>query len=186
MSQRSSKIKKYVKIHRTCVNRDSGVNLITDLRMDDVRIAGYDPLWPPPHLLKMELPLSDGGRETIGRTRRACTRILRRRGDQQKSTAAEMAPSDPGADIEIVENENDDDRLLVIVGPCSIHDPVAALDYGRRLAAVAADVQDAVLVVMRAYFEKPRTTVGVWFFIVSFEFHFHIGNGLNIGYHASA
>jgi 3-deoxy-7-phosphoheptulonate synthase len=53
-----------------------------------------------------------------------------------------------------------DDRLLAIVGPCSIHDPEAALDYARRLARVRADVGDRLEVVMRVYFEKPRTTIG--------------------------
>ena len=53
-----------------------------------------------------------------------------------------------------------DDRLLVIVGPCSVHDPTAALDYARRLAALKADLDDHLLIVMRVYFEKPRTTVG--------------------------
>lgn len=53
-----------------------------------------------------------------------------------------------------------DDRLLVIVGPCSIHDPEAGLEYARRLAATAKEHQDDLLIVMRAYFEKPRTTVG--------------------------
>jgi len=53
-----------------------------------------------------------------------------------------------------------DDRLLVVVGPCSVHDPVAALDYAKRLADVAATTADRLLVVMRVYFEKPRTTVG--------------------------
>ena len=53
-----------------------------------------------------------------------------------------------------------DDRLLVIVGPCSIHDPSAGLDYARRLAALAERLQDRLLIVMRTYFEKPRTTVG--------------------------
>ena len=53
-----------------------------------------------------------------------------------------------------------DDRLLVVVGPCSIHDPEAGLDYARRLAALRAEVQDDLLLVMRTYFEKPRTTVG--------------------------
>jgi len=54
----------------------------------------------------------------------------------------------------------DDPRLLVVVGPCSIHDPAAALDYAGRLRAVADEIGDRVLVVMRVYFEKPRTTVG--------------------------
>lgn len=53
-----------------------------------------------------------------------------------------------------------DDRLLVVVGPCSIHDPEAGLDYARRLAAAAKEHEEDLLVVMRAYFEKPRTTVG--------------------------
>lgn len=53
-----------------------------------------------------------------------------------------------------------DDRLLVIVGPCSIHDPAAGLEYARRLAATAKEHEEDLLIVMRAYFEKPRTTVG--------------------------
>src|SRR5699024_2334724 len=53
-----------------------------------------------------------------------------------------------------------DDRLLVVVGPCSIHDPAAGLDYARRLAALRDELQDDLLLVMRTYFEKPRTTVG--------------------------
>jgi 3-deoxy-7-phosphoheptulonate synthase len=53
-----------------------------------------------------------------------------------------------------------DDRLIVVVGPCSVHDPVAALDYARRLAPLAAEYADRLKIVMRVYFEKPRTTVG--------------------------
>src|SRR5690606_23375630 len=53
-----------------------------------------------------------------------------------------------------------DDRMLVVVGPCSLHDPAAALDYGRRLARAARENADNLLIVMRAYVEKPRTTVG--------------------------
>src|SRR5436309_11073534 len=53
-----------------------------------------------------------------------------------------------------------DRRLLAVVGPCSIHDPEAALDYGGRLGALAARLADKLFVVMRVYFEKPRTTVG--------------------------
>ncbi|MGE3462344.1 MAG: 3-deoxy-7-phosphoheptulonate synthase, partial [Pseudomonadales bacterium] len=51
-----------------------------------------------------------------------------------------------------------DPRLLVVVGPCSIHDPEAALDYARRLRQLAGELEDSLLIVMRAYFEKPRTT----------------------------
>ncbi|NDK90236.1 3-deoxy-7-phosphoheptulonate synthase [Gordonia desulfuricans] len=53
-----------------------------------------------------------------------------------------------------------DDRLLVVVGPCSVHDPVAAIDYARRLAPLATQYDDRLKIVMRVYFEKPRTTVG--------------------------
>jgi 3-deoxy-7-phosphoheptulonate synthase len=53
-----------------------------------------------------------------------------------------------------------DDRLLLVVGPCSVHDPVAALDYARRLAPTAAEYADRLKIVMRVYFEKPRTTIG--------------------------
>ncbi|MEI6891385.1 MAG: 3-deoxy-7-phosphoheptulonate synthase [Pontiella sp.] len=53
-----------------------------------------------------------------------------------------------------------DDRLLIIIGPCSIHDPEAALDYAKRLAALAEKVKDRYFIVMRVYFEKPRTTIG--------------------------
>jgi 3-deoxy-7-phosphoheptulonate synthase len=54
----------------------------------------------------------------------------------------------------------EDSRMLVIVGPCSIHDPKSALEYASNLARLAADVSDEMLLVMRAYVEKPRTTVG--------------------------
>lgn len=56
--------------------------------------------------------------------------------------------------------DRSDPRLLVIIGPCSIHDPEAALDYARRLAALRDQVKDRYLIVMRVYFEKPRTTIG--------------------------
>jgi len=66
------------------------------------------------------------------------------------------------ADRETVRNiiHLKDDRLLVIIGPCSIHDPVAALDYAQRLAQLAEEVKDRYFIVMRVYFEKPRTTIG--------------------------
>ena len=53
-----------------------------------------------------------------------------------------------------------DDRLLVIVGPCSIHDPKAAHEYAEKLAAVKRELEDRLVIVMRVYFEKPRTTIG--------------------------
>ena len=85
-----------------------------------------------PQELKKDLPLKDLLQETVVRGREAVRAVLERR----------------------------DPRLLVVVGPCSIHDPAAALDYARRLAALNEKVKERYLLVMRVYFEKPRTTVG--------------------------
>jgi 3-deoxy-D-arabino-heptulosonate 7-phosphate (DAHP) synthase len=99
-------------------------------QLDDTRITGYDPLIPP-QILQMEIPLNEGAL-TVSKARREATEIIMR----------------------------NDDRLLVVVGPCSIHDPIAALDYGKRLLKLKTELQDDLLIIMRAYFEKPRTTVG--------------------------
>ncbi|MBV7436737.1 3-deoxy-7-phosphoheptulonate synthase [Aeromonas sp. sif2416] len=72
-----------------------------------------------------------------------------------------------------------DDRLLVVIGPCSIHDPLAALDYARRLTRLAEAYQDRLLIVMRTYFEKPRTTVG-WKGLV-FDPHLDGSNDIGLG-----
>ena len=76
-----------------------------------------------------------------------------------------------------------DKRLLVVVGPCSIHDIGAAMDYARRLKTLADEVQDQLFIVMRVYFEKPRTTVG-WKGLINdprMDDSFHIEEGLQIG-----
>ncbi|WP_378736878.1 3-deoxy-7-phosphoheptulonate synthase [Nocardia brasiliensis] len=76
-----------------------------------------------------------------------------------------------------------DDRLMVIVGPCSVHDPAAALDYARRLAAKAAELDDRLHVVMRVYFEKPRTTLG-WKGLINdphLDGSFDVNTGLGFG-----
>jgi 3-deoxy-7-phosphoheptulonate synthase len=101
-------------------------------RTDDQRIKDVTPLPPPEHLIRF-FPIAGTPIETlIGDTRERVRRIL----------------------------QGEDDRLLVIIGPCSIHDPMAALDYARRLKAVRAKHAATLEVVMRVYFEKPRTTVG--------------------------
>jgi 3-deoxy-7-phosphoheptulonate synthase len=101
-------------------------------RTDDQRIKDVTPLPPPEHLIRF-FPIAGTPVETlIGDTRERVRRILN------------------GAD----------DRLLVVIGPCSIHDPQAALDYARKLKAERARHADTLEVVMRVYFEKPRTTVG--------------------------
>jgi 3-deoxy-7-phosphoheptulonate synthase len=100
-------------------------------RTSDLRIESYRPLLPPAILLE-ELPLSERAADTVARGRHEVARILR----------------------------GDDDRLIVVVGPCSIHDPDAGLEYGRRLVRLAEEHARDVCLVMRVYFEKPRTTVG--------------------------
>ena len=99
---------------------------------DDQRIRDVTPLPPPEHLIRF-FPIAGTPVETlVGRTRDAVRQILRGK----------------------------DDRLLVIIGPCSIHDPAAALEYARRLKALREQHAEDLEVVMRVYFEKPRTTVG--------------------------
>ncbi len=103
----------------------------TRLHVDDVRIKEIKELVPPAHVLR-DFPATPASAETTFLARQAIHRILY------------------GAD----------DRLLAIVGPCSIHDPEAALEYARRLKEQADRLRGELLVVMRVYFEKPRTTVG--------------------------
>src|SRR5438309_1772041 len=100
-------------------------------RIDDTRVREIKELAPPSHLLR-EFSASERVLAMTVDTRRAIHSIL----------------------------QGDDDRLLVIVGPCSIHDPAAALEYATRLAAIRRELDDRLLLVMRVYFEKPRTTVG--------------------------
>jgi len=100
-------------------------------RTDDVRIQEIRELMPPNALLK-DLPADDPVSTVVDEARQSVSRILR----------------------------GDDDRLLVVVGPCSIHDVKAALDYARRLKTAADRLAKDLFVVMRVYFEKPRTTVG--------------------------
>ena len=98
---------------------------------DDLRIEQIRPLIPPAILME-NLPLSEKASTTVAESREAVARVLRQQ----------------------------DDRLVVVVGPCSIHDVDAAREYARGLHALAAELADALVVVMRVYFEKPRTTVG--------------------------
>ncbi|MEZ5149650.1 3-deoxy-7-phosphoheptulonate synthase [Rhodococcus zopfii] len=79
--------------------------------------------------------------------------------------------------------DGSDDRLLVVVGPCSVHDPAAAMDYARRLAAKADELRDDLHIVMRVYFEKPRTTLG-WKGLLNdphLDGTYDINTGLRIG-----
>ncbi|MFO1319406.1 MAG: 3-deoxy-7-phosphoheptulonate synthase [Burkholderiales bacterium] len=97
----------------------------------NVNVASSDVLATPEEI-KARVPLTERAERTVLEGRRTVERIL----------------------------DREDPRLLVVVGPCSIHDPLAALDYARRLKALSDEVSDALYVVMRVYFEKPRTTTG--------------------------
>jgi len=101
------------------------------LKADDMRVLGQDPLIPPA-LLISEIPMPDSALETVVKGRRDAVNIIMGRND----------------------------RLLVIVGPCSIHDPATAIEYCNRLKALSEKLQDDLVIIMRAYLEKPRTTVG--------------------------
>ncbi|MGA8261757.1 MAG: 3-deoxy-7-phosphoheptulonate synthase [Arenicellales bacterium] len=97
----------------------------------DLHVQSLTPLIPP-DVLRSELPLTEAAQRTILDSRRTIPAIL----------------------------DGRDARLLVVVGPCSIHDTEAALDYARRLSALRARLNGSLYIVMRTYFEKPRTTVG--------------------------
>ena len=121
---------------------------------DDERIADIVPLPPPAHLIRF-FPIQGTPTEAlIGRTRDGIQQILR----------------------------GESDRLLVVIGPCSIHDPAAAVEYAARLAEVRTRLADDLEIVMRVYFEKPRTTVG-WKGLINDPYldgTFRINEGLRI------
>ncbi len=121
---------------------------------DNLNVVGLDDM-PPPVQIKAQLPLSATGTDTVRSGREQLTRIL----DRQ------------------------DPRLFVVVGPCSIHDPHAALEYAQRLRSLADQVADALLLVMRVYFEKPRTATGWKGYIndPDMDDSFHIGKGMRCG-----
>jgi 3-deoxy-7-phosphoheptulonate synthase len=120
---------------------------------DDVRIREIKELSPPAHILR-EFPTTDAAAETTYEARQALHRVLH------------------GAD----------DRLVVVIGPCSIHDYDAAMEYARRLHEVSPRFADDLLIVMRVYFEKPRTTVG-WKGLINdprMDGSFRINEGLRL------
>ncbi|KAK8192687.1 3-deoxy-7-phosphoheptulonate synthase [Zalaria obscura] len=98
---------------------------------DDVRVLGYDPLIPP-QLLSSEIPAPEHAIHTALKGRHDAIKII----------------------------TQEDDRLLVVCGPCSLHDPATAVEYCQRLKQLADRLSDDLCIIMRAYLEKPRTTVG--------------------------
>ncbi|KLV03369.1 phospho-2-dehydro-3-deoxyheptonate aldolase [Photobacterium aquae] len=123
-------------------------------KTDDVRIREIKQLLPPVAVLE-RFPATDNASETVYQARTAIHNML----------------------------NDEDDRLLVIIGPCSIHDPNAALDYGRKLKQLRDELSGELEVVMRVYFEKPRTTVG-WKGLINDPYmdnSFKLNDGLRIG-----
>jgi len=121
---------------------------------DDVRINKSKELLPPVAVLE-KFPATESASSTTFRSREAISNILK----------------------------GEDDRLLVIIGPCSIHDPEAAIEYGKRLKVLRDELGDRLEVVMRVYFEKPRTTVG-WKGLINDPYlndTFKINDGLRMG-----
>ena len=122
-------------------------------KTDDIRISGMQEVIAPEELHR-EYPISDQASDTVYRTRQNIHDML----------------------------DDEDDRLLVIVGPCSIHDPKAARDYAGRLKTIIDELSDDLCIVMRVYFEKPRTTVG-WKGLINdphLDDSFNINHGLRV------
>ncbi len=104
---------------------------MTTQNIENVNVTAFDAM-PTPEEIHARLPISDKAAKTVTHGRNLLRKILDRK----------------------------DPRLFVVVGPCSIHDPVAGLDYARRLKKLSDEVGDTLQIIMRVYFEKPRTTVG--------------------------
>ena len=128
--------------------------MTTDRQIEDVNVRSVEVLITP-DMLKTQMPLSEQARQTVLTGRQTIRNIL----------------------------DGKDPRLFVVLGPCSIHDVNAAKDYAQRLKVLADKVQDTLYLVMRVYFEKPRTTVG-WKGLINdpdMNDSFDIQKGLHIG-----
>jgi len=120
---------------------------------DDLRITDIKEILSPEALFK-DLPITNTASDTVFKARQEAYQILR----------------------------NEDDRLLVIVGPCSIHDPQAALEYANNLKSLIDELSKDLLIIMRVYFEKPRTIVG-WKGLINdpdIDNSFHINRGVRL------
>ncbi|HEX7649360.1 MAG TPA: 3-deoxy-7-phosphoheptulonate synthase [Noviherbaspirillum sp.] len=124
---------------------------MTTFNVENVNVASFDNM-PTPEELHARYPLTDAAGDVVTQGREALRNILERK----------------------------DPRLFVVVGPCSIHDPIAGLDYARRLKKLQEEVKDTMLLVMRVYFEKPRTTTGWKGYIndPDMDDSFHIERGM--------
>jgi len=134
------------------MHKSSSTDFTSNTDHDDLLVLGYEPLIQPA-LLNVEVPLSDRSKQTISQARRECAAII----------------------------DGKDDRILVVVGPCSVHNPDQAVEYARRLKSLVEMLPNLVIV-MRCYPEKPRTTVG-WKGLINdpdIDGSFHINKGLRI------
>jgi len=121
---------------------------------DDLRIVNEKELITPEQLLDL-LPISETAAEVTAQGRRDIEKVI----------------------------DDKDDRLVVVVGPCSIHDPKSAIEYAHKLKVLKDELADDLVVVMRVYFEKPRTTVG-WKGLINdpdINGSFNITKGLKLG-----
>jgi 3-deoxy-7-phosphoheptulonate synthase len=127
------------------------MTLTTTLDIENINVSAFDPM-PSPEEIHARLPLSLNAAKTVMHGRDALRNIL----------------------------ERQDHRLFVVVGPCSIHDPVAGLDYALRMKALSDEVDDTLCLVMRVYFEKPRTTTGWKGYIndPDMDDSFHVNQGM--------
>lgn len=126
---------------------------MTSYATDDLRIANIKEV-AAPKTVHEAFPVTENAGKTVYETRQAIHNIL----------------------------QGNDDRIIVVVGPCSVHDTQAALDYARNLAVLRDELKDDLLIIMRVYFEKPRTTVG-WKGLINdphLDDSFHINKGLHI------
>jgi len=122
-------------------------------RLQNINVVSSE-LLATPEAIKRDLPLTQAAEDFVYRSRQAVRRIL----------------------------DRDDPRLFIVVGPCSIHDPAAAREYAQRLRGLAAQVDKTMLLVMRVYFEKPRTTVG-WKGLINdpdMDDSFHVEKGIRV------
>lgn len=127
---------------------------MSNIEVHNINVGSQDVLVTPEQL-KRALPMSSRAHDVVTGSRKVIQDILDRK----------------------------DHRVFVVVGPCSIHDPEAAMDYARRLKSLADELADTVYIVMRVYFEKPRTTVG-WKGLINdphLDDSFKIEDGLHIG-----
>jgi|TARA_B110000259_G_scaffold48252_1_gene56337 3-deoxy-7-phosphoheptulonate synthase len=124
------------------------------LKTDDLRIIETQELSTPEDV-RQELPITDLSAKTILNSRKVIEDIL----------------------------DEKDDRIFVVIGPCSIHDPIAAMDYAKKLKKISQEVSENLFIIMRVYFEKPRTTVG-WKGLINdpmLDGSFEINKGIRIG-----